>query len=509
MKRHILFILTLMVVTATAWYKILFQMFLGEGYYYFGRSFFRDLSLADKIVRYDKGTFLLFEILSSLFRDNIFWYQLFALITLLALGVFLYFLVYEISGKKLIAFIAALLFGVSYNGNFQMFAIGNYQFFVQRVVFFLLLIPSAIFLIRFLRSKKEKHFFMSVFFYSVSLYLSKFSIFFLPFIINYLLLFMLLSVRTAREKFNLVIRTFYYLIPTIVFLRLEAKWGSSFLLQDKSFFTFLNTERNIIVEELQRQLTSLLIPPQVINFLLDFLQSQSLKNTIESLYIPTLIILIGVIVYSLKKNTIGRVAIISAALFIPMVFILNIFTRGNDYIGRMVPGNRYLFVPLIGASLIFSFFFHSLLSYRSIILKSVAIFTIIFLVYLNILATWKQIDSAFYDHLAAKKSIEFVKQLSPKFASDSFIIVPSIMGRFGVNFLQIYFGKENTMFTPFFAGWDQDMKRPFDPKKDYILKYDYKKREAINITSNYEEIFKQRLKKRINKETNFYDDMQP
>lgn len=509
MKGHIFFILIIIASTFVAWYKILFQMFLGEGYYYFGKSFFIDLSPADKIVRYDKGTFLLFQLLSELFKDNIFLYQLFALGTLLVLTVLLYILIYEISRKKLIAFIATLLFGVSYNGNFQMFAIGNYQFFVQRVVFFLLLIPSTFFLVSYLKNKKEKYFLLSVFFYFLSLYLAKFSIFFLPFLISYILVFAFLKSKRNTEKIFFIFRALLYLIPTIGFLQLESQRGSSFLLHDKNFLNFLISERNIIIDQLLRQLTSLLIPPQVNKFLLDFLQSQSSKNAIQSLYLPVFISFMTIVFYIIKRNTAGRVAIISAVMFIPMVFILNIFTRGDNYIASITPGDRYLFVPLIGASIIFSYFFYSLFSYRGIGSKIAVIIVIIFLTYTNIRTIWTRIDSGLSEHIAAKKSIKFIKQLSPSFSSDSFIILPSVMGYFGANFSQIYFGKENTTFTPFFSNWDQDMKRPFDPKKDFIIRYDYINKEAMNVTNNYKTIFEQRLKKRIDNATNLYDDNKP
>src|SRR5574341_2136126 len=161
MRRHVLAIITLAAITLLTWYKILFEVFKGEGYTYFGIRF-ATLSKMDKLIGHDTGARLVFGVLENLFKDNLFLYQVFALLTLVALSILFYLLVWEISRKRTIAFIAALLFSVSFNGTFQMMAIGNYQFFVQRVIYFLLLFPSGLFLVKFLRTRQEKSFVLSV-----------------------------------------------------------------------------------------------------------------------------------------------------------------------------------------------------------------------------------------------------------------------------------------------------------------------------------------------------------
>lgn len=481
----------LLFLTIFTWYKILFQMFMGEGYTYFGKSFFEDLSFADKLVRYEKGTWLIFELLETAFRDNLFLYQLLALFTLMVLGILFYLLVYEITMKKSIAFLSALFFSVSYNGMFEMIAIGNYQFFIQRMIYFLLLFPSALFFVRFLKTRKEKYFLFSVLLYIISLYLSQFSTFFLPFLLSYLFVFLFFTSGTIREKSFLGLRALFFVAPTLIFHYAESQYGGSFLLRGQNFFTFIINESATIIDQIQLQLTVLSVPSQALIFF-SKVQESSLRSTIPSLYFPLLLFYIGIALYVISKEKKLRVPVISSFFFIPIVFILNIFTRGSDFIENILPGSRYLFVPSIGFSIILSIFLFVFFSHKSIIPKSVAIVVIVYLVYSNIQAIYSEIDKDFYKHIAAKKSIEYIKNISPKLSSDSFVVVPSVLSYYGAYFCQEFYGKEKTIFMPFFADWHKELKRPFDPKKDYIIDYDFGKGMVVDRAEEHREIIREK-----------------
>src|SRR5437016_6128102 len=104
LREHFLAISLLFAITFFVWGKILKQPFLGEGYFYFEswRSFISPIIGMKVLWSYDNFARLFFELIIPIFRDNLFLYQLFALLTSALIYISLYWVLYKITNSKLL-----------------------------------------------------------------------------------------------------------------------------------------------------------------------------------------------------------------------------------------------------------------------------------------------------------------------------------------------------------------------------------------------------------------------
>jgi len=483
MKSHLFYIPILISLTILSWHKILFQSLMGEGFFYFSHGA-KEAGFPDIILRYDTGARLAFDLFKVIFKDEIFYYQLLAFLTLVLLSMLFYFLVHELTKRKLLATLASLFFSINFLGLFEMFAAGSYQFFIQRAIYFLLLFPSFIFFVRYLNVRKEYNFIFSLLLYTTSLILSQFSIFFLLFFLTYA--FALVIVEKKIYK-----RVLIHAFLTFIIAYGDILYGSGSLIKGQNFLMFLGEEKYVLGQQLLHQLTVLFVPHQIIQYLREVFQL-TFSTMVSFLHFPTLIGSLLIIVYLFVREKTLRVPLVAAAIFIPIVLLLNSYTRGTDFIGRIESGSRYLFVPSIASSIIWAIFFYSLFSIRILFLKVFVVLLVVFYAYSNINVIWAEIDKDFYKHVANKNSFQYIKGLSPSFSEDSLIVVPTNLGFHGSEFSQIFYGKANTTFVPFNSDWHKMLERPFDPKKDFILEYDYKNEKVVDKTLEYEGIIKKK-----------------
>lgn len=474
-------------ITVGSWYKILFQAFTGEGYWYFFYSYFKK----GYIFRFDTGAELLFDFLPKIFKDNLFFYQLFALLALILLGGLFYLVVFEFSRKRMLAFISTMFFCTNYGILYEMVGRGDYGVFIQRTFFFLFIFPSYIFYIRFLNTEKNKYLFFSFGFYSLALLLAHFSVFFAPFFMTYILGLFIVKKMPIGKKIILFLKSLS--LPTIGLLVLYADLyfnGGSYL-SGKDFISYVAQNINVLLVHIQRQFVILTIPDYILNMSFSIFNFHN--EPINFFYLPVLFLYLLCSIYIWFTEYRFRPHVIASVLFMPIAFTLNMFMRSEEVM-YITYGSRYLFVPGIAFAIFWGMFFYSLLKNKY--LHFFALFFLISFFTVQIVGLSRLIDEDQYKHEAIKKSLTYIKQLSPHLADNAFVVVPSILGPYGANFAQLYYGKKSTVFIPMSVAWDQWeiglRHSAFDPKKDKILNYDYTSSKVIDRTNEYKEILEKK-----------------
>lgn len=481
-----LFIIGFLIIVS--WHKIIFTTFTGEGYYYFPNGFFSQGF--PNYFNYDEGARLLFDIFKVTFRDNIFFYHLFLLIILVILGFVFYFMVHKLTNNKSIALLSTILFTINGWSLLEFLGMGAYQEFAQRLVWFPLLFVSFIFFIKYFKTKKNRHLVYSITIYTLSLYLAEFSVFFLPFYLTYIISFYVFKRKFGRQdliKFFLILA---YIIVTVIIMYLDKTVGRVGFIQG-NFIVFLFEKRVEIIDLILRQLVILTIPSQIIHALLNNThQAVYFQKMRLFLYAPVLLLYLGSLWLVLKKSKNLRTIALSSLIFIPIVFTLNIFVR-EEYMLVYEDGSRYMFVPSIGFSIFWGIFIYTFCR-RNLLLKIGSVFLLSWiLINMEVISAGiERYESRFN---GTKISLEYIKSISPQFSDDSIVIIPSVLGDYGPDYVKYFYAKRNNFVAPYFRDWQNEIKRPIDPKKDFILNYDYKK-GLIDETNKFNEIVERRKK---------------
>lgn len=444
MKRSILPTLLLISGTIFAWYKILFQVPLGEGYYYFdpGQDFFREgltfQPLGSYLAHYDNLPRLVFDFLPPLFKDNLMPYQGFELLNLVLLSITIYFVINYFFKNKWLSFMATFLFSVSYVGLFEIIATGNYQRFIQRVPNFIFLFISFWLLAKYFETKKIKYYLFSILTFATTVFLAHYSTFLLPLFMIYPLI---------RDK-NILISAPYLLV--------------NYLLIKNDFYTS-GVSPSFDINLILLQLSNITYPPSLLNSIAAI--AQPYTKTVVFLSIPIIFTyLMGI--YLVKKREPKYLAFyLTSFLTLFSILYLNLligkidymtFVRGDRYyfipvetlsqlgVG-FIGGSRYYVLPSIFNSIIFSTIFWVLLKNgrRLFYFLSTTLLTI-YLIY-NTSLIWKEIDAIQPVSERMKMYLSYTKSISPELRRAGLVITsPEFI--WSGQFVRLFYGNENLEF---------------------------------------------------------------
>lgn len=257
-----------------------------------------------------------------------------------------------------------------------------------------------------------------------------------------------------------------------------------------NFIVFLVVKKAEIADLILRQLVILTVPSQIAHALLsNARQGEYLEKMRYFLYGPVLLLYLGSLWLVLKRSKNLRIIALSSLIFIPIVFILNIFVR-EEYMLVYEDGSRYMFVPSIGFAIFWGIFIYTFC--RRTFLKIGTAILLLYLVF-NIGTISADIERYEPRFKGTKISLKYIKSISHKFSDDSIIIIPSVLGDYGPDFVRYFYARKNNFIAPYFRDWQNEIKRPIDPKKDFILNYDYNK-GLIDETDKFNEIVERRKK---------------
>jgi len=217
---------------------------------------------------------------------------------------------------------------------------------------------------------------------------------------------------------------------------------------------------------------------------------RSYNDGIVLFYIPVILLYLGSAILLWKRESILRAIIFTSLTFLPVIFVLNLLMRGDE-VTKIYTSSRYLHLAGVSFSIFWAIASYSMIK-RGLLGSLFVGVLLIWWMLNNIGSIWKEIDKEAYQHIAVKKSLQYVRNLAPTFSTDSIIIVPSELGYYGSYYVQIFYGKEKTAIYPYFSNWANELLRPFDLKKDVILEYDLERETIIDRTEQYREIIAER-----------------
>lgn len=447
MKRNIFPTLITIGVVFFVWYKILFQVPLGEGYYYFdpGQNFLGSTYFAN----YDNLPKIVFDILPPIFKDNLILYQAFELFALIALCLTIYFVINHFFKNKWLSLFATLLFSVSYVGLFEMIATGNYQRFIQRIPNFIFLFISFLHLAKYLDTKKIRYYLISIIIFALTVFMAHYSTFLLPLFLIYPVIKnknILISAAFLLVNYFLVKNDFY-----------AGRVGFSF-------------DLNLIL----LQLSGITYPPTLLNSIGNI--AQPYTKAVILLSIPIIVIYFIGIYLVKKREPKYLVFYLTSLLTLFLILFLNIligkidyitFVRGDRYyfisvevlskLGvNFVGGSRYYVLPTIFNSIVLSTVFWVLLKNKKrLFYFSSAIILVIYLIY-NISLIWKESDQIQPVSERMKTYINYTKSISDKIQDYKIVVTPPEFIWSG-QFVRLFYGNENLKFIPLKSGWEKEV----------------------------------------------------
>lgn len=487
---HIFFVLIIAGATIFSWYKMLFTVFTGEGALHFSYNYL------DQPVKlgYQQGALLLSDILMIIFRDNILLYNIFLLSVTVIIGILFYFLVHKLTNSRQIAFISSIIFNTNSWIFFEFYGEGWYNKWLERPIWFLFIFPSFYFYIEYINKRKIKVLLLSLVLYMLGLYLGQYNVFFLPMFFFYTIGLYIPKINfkkiKVREKdLKDILIPIPFLIYSITLLLLDRylprlRYGptTDAIYATSTASNFISTPISDIVDLVLKQLVLLTIPSQFIPLgIIDF------KIGIKELYLPVLVLyLIASYFILIKKKYVP--IIIASLFFITISLVLNIVIR-QDIIRSMPDGYRYLYLASVGYSIFLGIFLYSL--FNKGFLKLIIMLFLIWWVLTNRSLINARIDDKYRDFQAVRTSLAYIKSLSPQLHNDSIVVAPIQLSAWETDFAKTFYGKDTMYFyNRYYPDIEKKAIRPFDPKKDFILRYDKKLDKVVDETKNYKEVIK-------------------
>lgn len=337
--KYIISAIVVLLLTYFVWSRVLKLCFIGEGAVYLNEpqySMFK-YGVKDLLLRYDTLALIVFPLVAPIFKDNMFYYMLMLLVGVAAVNLSLFFVVWGITKKWLIAFLTMIFFIANYVGSFEGLGQGIYPWFIQRIPNFALAFTSFYFTYKFYESNKTKYYLISLFTYSLSMLLASYSFFIFPFLLFYPYLFALFNIK--KRKWMHLITTTLQIVPyAVVSLYFVSNQGLQGNEQALSPFIF---GRKTLFEELLREITVLTIPPDLVKHL--FNRYFDIKTIFQILTIPviTIYVVLSTLYFRDKKENQNKVFLLTIILSLLSTTFFAIYL--NPYYVNCYDSWRYLY----------------------------------------------------------------------------------------------------------------------------------------------------------------------
>ena len=462
---------TITFITIFVWYKIL--NIVPSDYAYFG-----PLDVADekyyslKLITANASFFsqLIYFVLVPLFKDHITYYMLFQLMVMFLIYQVYYFMLIKITKDKGVSLIATIFFLANYVGSLTMFGTGNNQRFIQRIPNLPLIFISFYFLTKYLESNKTKHIIFSVVLYMVSVLLAHFSVLFLPILIIYPFIYLLIN----RHKYFLLKSTAIsslFLTTSILLTR-----GDVFTRPNYSPLLFIK-ETPDVIQMILYQISSISFPQQLTVFLskLPFFQIPYPYLQTQN-YVLIFVAFLSLIAL-IKVKTYSKILPLYITFFLSL-FLLSfmiIYAYGADpnpikfFDEDRIYFFHSIFIAFIWASWIKIFFGNN-----NKIFKIAGLLAVVIFLFHNTFYIWKTIDRYQYRSNMYKAFIDYIKNLSPSFNDKTVIVAPPDLVRTTDPFIRRFYNLDKAIFIALENGWGRLVtETKADKKNVFVLDYKY------------------------------------
>ncbi len=472
LKKNKIQILIITLVFLVIWHKILYQIPIGEGYYYFDRIQIIKLQelLPDKaLATYDMFPRILFTFLQPLFRDNILLYIILQFTFMFFVYQILYFTLLKITKDKLLSLGSTILFISNYIGSFSILGTGGYQRFIQRFPNLILILPAFYFLDRYLKSERRKDFVKSYFLFALSLVLAHHVVFWSWIFI----IFPPINSFLRKERLSKLIKSLkissLFLATTYILTVFDtlSKPDKHTILQ-----FIKNTES--LPQKIFYQLPIVFFPPKLLQYFLD--HSKSLL--FPTLLIVLVLILISIKLYRNEKKLLAIFITLTSSLL--LVCFLTLYAYGgvpNPLQG--VGEDRIYFVQILFTSIITGIFIKAFFGKNKILYSIVWVCLLVFTLNNNTQLIWKGMERIQYKVELERIYINYIKGKKNEFGGKPILIISQPLAETS-NFIKRFYMPPETTYITFHENWQNDLTKIYFQNKDvHVIDFSYELKEGV------------------------------
>ncbi len=429
-----------------AWHFILSWIIQFQGFMYFIPDAQRTyLGMSYKLLSTAQAAgVLLSAMLVKLVGVNMPVYMWIQLIVMLGIGLLFYFVVKVIAKNRFIAFCAALIYTVSYFGNYDMYIFDYSAHLLERAsVNVIFMLFSFLFLHLFLEKTKKKHYVISLIFYFLGILSSHFSILFTAPYFLYPFFWYLLKKKNILK--GLAIGMSYLLISGF-FVYLSSV-GAEPILQGRTgnFLQFiLNPQKSRYPEGVLMQLVYWSQYPSVLKSILsgwspmsffNYDIAASLKLTVAGVY--------SVVIFIIYKGLGNKRVLLLTTIFgTASIFLLNM------YLGRYDPfysagSMRYLYFPTYLLAIFWALFLWALFNNRNVLLKIIAVFLMGGYYFSNTYLLFTHFSHSYADAKSQKAIFDYIINTRDRQKPNTLIIgpYPDLAAQYEAPFFTSFLGK--------------------------------------------------------------------
>lgn len=470
-KKNCFALISIIGLTFLVWHKILNQVFLGEGYYYFNRGldFIGPQGINFEVRTYDNFARLLFDIFPPLFKDNIQLFMFLELLIITVLYLAIYYVITTITKSRMIGFSATVFFLANYVSSFYLIADGNYQRFVQRIPNFIPAIISFYYLFKFHEAKRIKYYFYSLGLYTLALLMGHFSSIMLPLFFFYPLIHLLKEKKSLKVFFTRIVTVLPFLLVTFYITRTGDQAPAGSLLR------FLLTEPDVLKRVLY-QIPLVTVPLDIIKFfaktVLTKPESEPYSSIVPFFTLVSLIFYLfgGYMVFKRRKDLIILYITCFLSMIGSMFLYMYIDVRINPL--KYFGADRFYFVPSLLSAICLGIILKVIFIKQKIFSQLIPLLILSLYIVYNTSLIWTHIDSMQYKSEMMKSFLKHIKENAGQFNSQTVIIVPSYL-QWPAPLIIEYGDHPGMIVRSEFDGWEAKF---WSIKENvYVFDYEYEK----------------------------------
>ncbi len=477
-RHEIILIILLLFLPLFTWRHLPTLQFQGEGFYYFTRM---DQTLSIKSVigplqeyrkHYEAFAISFFNLVGPIFKDQVDLYMWFMFIVMLLIDFTFYILVRVVTGGKLTAAVAFILFSLSFIGTYDMYSSGGYQYFIQRGILLLPLFISFIFLYKYIKSKKIGFFIIALALYLMSIIMGFYGTWFLaPFI-------------------------FYPLFKKFFWLPVPFLIGNYYIVQDSNYafprdsiVELLFHKTGFIASGVIHQLTVLTLPFGWYKPLAQMTTHSISDNLWPYIFGPTLVFLYGGGIMLVKKSYPKGIDLaLTAFVSLLSMLFFNLYLNAGATFSILV-ASRYFYYPSAMLALFWSLVIVSAFKEGNSKLKVTVALILSFWIVGNIVAVKEAFKDDYQKHKNNYDTISTLKKWSPQMHEEpSYLILPYKIGAYGGEFAKRFYVNQ----ASFVAieklnevNYQELAKRKVDPRRLFVLHYDETSETVVDQTDKW------------------------
>lgn len=376
LKKHLPYILLVIILTLISWGGLTTLTIRGEGYLYLTKRIQEQFwnGIPGSLLFMYVSAPVLGSFYSLLFGTEIKLYYVVVLISACLLNTLFYFLVYTITKKKYLSLICAIIFGFSYFGQWGILGDPVYGFYLERHPPMFFAIISFLFLNNSLKTQKRKHIILTVIFFILMLLVSRWTIIFVGlFIVLPLSHYIFDKKRVLIFPFLSII----FLFIAYLFIYIQQTYSQEYAQVNNSLFLLpinigFREYFNLIFLQLThwshyvpafkylitRPISFFTASPENFNVL-------SLHSMADALNIKIIVaiiyFLVSVVIY--LKQPKYRSILIALIISIWSIFHFNIYL-GRYPIELDAGANRYLYLPTFSLAIFWGLFINTIIIFN-------------------------------------------------------------------------------------------------------------------------------------------------